>query len=80
MCVLPRWLSGKELPANAGLSGLILGKDPPEREMAAHPNILVWIIPGKEKPVRLQFMGSKESDTTEHKLLIIDIVKKVHEL
>ena len=50
------------------------------KEMAAHPNILVWIIPGKEKPVRLQFMGLKESDTTEHKLLIIDIVKKVHEL
>ena len=27
------------------------------KEMATHPNILVWIIPWKEKPVRLQFMG-----------------------
>ena len=48
--------------------------------MAVHPNILVWIIPGKEKPVRLQFMWSKESDATEHKLLIIDVLKKAHEL
>ena len=50
------------------------------KEMAVHPNILVWIIPGKEKPVRLQFMWSKESDATEHKLLIIDVLKKAHEL
>ena len=29
------------------------------KEMATHSNILVWIIPWKEKPVRLQFMGSQ---------------------
>ena len=37
----------KNLPANAGDTGLILGwEDPPmEKERAAHSNILAWKIP-----------------------------------
>ena len=61
--VLPRWLSGKELPANAGLSGVILGKDPLEQEMAAHPNTLAREIPWPEEPGRLQSMGWQKSWT-----------------
>ena len=46
---LPRWLSGKESPTNAGVTrgaGLIpgLGKSP-EEEMATHSSILAWEIP-----------------------------------
>ena len=33
--------------------------------MATHSTILVWKIPWKEKPGKLQSMGSLESDTTE---------------
>ena len=35
-----------------------------EKEMATHSSILAWRIPWMEKPGGLQFMGSKESDTT----------------
>ena len=60
---LPRWLSGKESPANAGDVGLIPGwEDPLEEEVAAHSIILAWEIPRTEEPGRLQSMGL---DTTE---------------
>ena len=43
---LPRWSSGKETPASARDRGLIPGgKDPLEKEMATHSNILAWKIP-----------------------------------
>ena len=45
---LPWWLSGKELPDNAGDLGLIrdLGQeDHLEKEMATHSSILAWEIP-----------------------------------
>ena len=32
-------------------------KDPLEKEMAIHSNILAWEIPWTEKPSRLQSMG-----------------------
>ena len=41
-------------------------EDPLEKELATHSTILAWKIPWIEKPGRLQSMGSKESDTTEH--------------
>ena len=41
-------------------------EDPLEKEMATYSNILAWRLPWTEKPGRLQFMGSQESDTTEH--------------
>ena len=39
-------------------------KDPLEKKMATHSNILAWKIPGTEEPSRLQSMGSQESDPT----------------
>ena len=36
-------------------------KEPLEKEMATHSNIVAWEIPWTEKPVGLQFMGSKKS-------------------
>ena len=60
---LPRWLSGKELPANAGDAGSIPGwEDPLEEETATHSSVLAWEIPRTEEPGRLQSMGL---DTTE---------------
>ena len=60
---LPRWLSGKELPANAGDAGSIPGwEDPREEETATHSSVLAWEIPRTEEPGRLQSMGL---DTTE---------------
>ena len=41
------------------------GEDPLEKEMATHCSILVWRIPWREEPDRLQFMGHKESDMTD---------------
>ena len=41
-------------------------EDPLEKEMATHSSILAWEIPWIEESGGLQFMGSKESDTTEH--------------
>ena len=43
---LPRWLSGKELPASAGDSGSIpgLGRSPGEK-LATYSSILAWRIP-----------------------------------
>ena len=36
-----------------------------EKEMATYSGTLAWKIPWTEEPGRLQFMGRKESDTTE---------------
>ena len=33
--------------------------------MGIHSSVLAWKIPWTEEPGRLQFMGQKESDTTE---------------
>ena len=60
---LPRWLSGKESPTNAGVArgaGLIpgLGKSP-EEEMATHSSILAWEILWTKVPGVLQSMGSQ---------------------
>ena len=41
-------------------------EDPLEKEMATYSSILAWEIPWTEEPGRLQFMGSQESDRTEH--------------
>ena len=42
----------RDLPANAGDTGLIKG-------MSVHSNILAWRIPWTEEPGRLQSMGSQ---------------------
>ena len=48
----------KDLPANAGGVGSILGQDDTlEEEMATHSSILAWKIPRTEKPGGLQSMG-----------------------
>ena len=53
----------KNLPANAGDAGLILGQeDPLEKEMATHSSILDWRIPWAEEPGGLQSLGLQESD------------------
>ena len=50
----------KNLPANAGDSGLILGQeDPLEKEMPTHSSILAWEIPWTEESGGLQSMGSQ---------------------
>ena len=40
-------------------------KDPLEKEMATHSNILAQEIPGSEEPGGLQSMGLQELDTTQ---------------
>ena len=48
----------KNLPANAGDPGSILGwEDPLEKEMATHSSILAWRIPRTEELGGLQSMG-----------------------
>ena len=48
---LPRWLSGKELPANAGDAGLIPKSRRPPGEGNGNPlSILAWEIPWTEEP------------------------------
>ena len=42
------------------------GEDLLEKEMAAHSRILVWEIPGTEKPGRLQSMGLQKNWTHTH--------------
>ena len=37
-----------------------------EKEMADHSSIPAWDIPWTEKPGRLQSIGHKEPDVTEH--------------
>ena len=60
----------KNLLANAGDTGLTLGKeDPLEKEMAAHSSILVWEILWTEETGGLQSMGSqrvRHNLTIEH--------------
>ena len=42
-------------------------KDPLEKEMTTHSNILTWKIPWTEDPGGLQALGvTRELDTTEH--------------
>ena len=54
----------KNLPAMQELQDRFLGwKDPLEKEMATHSNILAWEIPWTEEPDRLQSMGSQKSWT-----------------
>ena len=47
-------------PINAGDADSVLGrkKDPLEKEMATHSNILAWEIQWTEEPGRVQSMGS----------------------
>ena len=49
----------KNLPANAGDVGLILGWDDPlEKEMTTHSSILAWdIIPWTEEPGGLRYIA-----------------------
>ena len=42
------------------------GEDPLVKEMATHSSILAWEIPQTVETGGLQFMGSQESDTTQH--------------
>ena len=54
----------KNLPANAGDVGSILGQDDPlEEETAAHSRILAWRIPWTREPGGLQSMGVAKSRT-----------------
>ena len=63
--VFPWSSDGKESACNAGDLVLYLGQeDPLGKEKANHASILAWIIPWTEEPVRLQSMGSQESDMT----------------
>ena len=49
----------KNLPANAGDTGLIRGLErSPEKEMATHSSILAWRIPETAEPGGLPSMGS----------------------
>ena len=57
----------KNLLANARDMGWIPGwEDPVEEEMAPYSSALAWKIPWIEEPGRLQSMGRKQSDVTEH--------------
>ena len=50
----------KNLPANAGDTGLIRGSGRyPEDSLATHSSILAWRIPWTEEPGGLQSMGSQ---------------------
>ena len=56
----PGGLVVKNLPANAGDTGLILGLGrSPGGGNATHSSILAWEIPRTEEPGRLQSMGSQ---------------------
>ena len=58
---LPRWLSGKESPCQAGNLSWTRGQeDPLEKEMVTHSIIFAWEIPWTEEPGGLQFMGSQK--------------------
>ena len=62
----PGGSAAKNLPAMLEMLVQSLGKeDLLGKEMAIHSSILVWEIPRIEEPIRLQTMGSQESDTTE---------------
>ena len=54
----------KNLPANAGDTGSILGQENPMREeMATHSSILAWRIPWTEEPGGLQSIGVSKNQT-----------------
>ena len=54
----------KNLPANAGDVGSILGqKDLLEKKMATHSSFLAWEITWTEEPGELQSLGSQKSQT-----------------
>ena len=54
----------KNLPANAGDTGLIPGSGRfLEKEMANYFSILAWEIPWTEEPGKLLFMGLQKSQT-----------------
>ena len=56
----------KNLPAMQETWLQYLGwEEPLEKEMATHSSILAWRIPWTEELDGLQFMGCKESDTSE---------------
>ena len=56
----------KHLPAMQETWVWSLGwKDPLEKGMTTHSNILAWRIPWTQEPGRLQSMGHKEPDMTE---------------
>ena len=59
---LPRWFSGKELPAYAGDTGPqvrpLNQTDPLEEEMTTCSSVLAWKTPWTEEPGGLQVMGS----------------------
>ena len=44
----------------------LAGEDALEEEMATYSSILAWKIPWTEEPGRLQSMGLKQLDMTEH--------------
>ena len=62
--------AGKESTYNSGDwrdAALILGLGRPLEEVKAiHYRILAWETPWTEEPGRLQFLGRKELDITEH--------------
>ena len=49
-------------------------EDPLEEGMAIHSSILAWRTPWTEEPGGLQSGGSRESDTSEHIILILYIL------
>ena len=52
-------------------------EDPLEEGMETRSNILAWRSPWTEEPGRLQSMGHKDSDTTEHsKTLYLKLIYK----
>ena len=57
----------KNLPAMQETQVQSLGReDPLEEKMAVHSSIIAWGIPWIEESVRLQSVGSRELDVTEH--------------
>jgi len=58
--VFPNGSHSKESACSVGDLGLISGlRDPLEKGMAIHSNILAWKIPQAEEPGGLQSMGSQ---------------------
>ena len=61
---------------DTGDMGSIPGlEDPLKEEMATHSSILAWKIPWTERPGRLQSVGVKDLDTTEHLLASYKVEK-----
>ena len=63
MSLVAQWVTN--LPAMQETRVQSLGQeDRLEKEMATHSSMLAWEIPWREKPGRLQGLGSQGSDTT----------------